>query len=255
MTTWDPSNHGTSIVLSGNNLVATLNHVGNSNWNSVLTNTSKTAGKWYAEFVNTQIPSGGGVNIQFGFCLNDQNVNSYLCSQGNAGYVRSDMSSFDGAASGGITYLTANRGFTTASASDVINFAIDTNAGKAWTGKNNTYGGNPAAGTNPTFTWTPAGQSWFVAWGCICQSGTPPDGIDTLQVGNQTYAPPAGFFPWDPPIAGWDPVIPRWPYPRLSRNVRGAALIFGHTGIDAPLVVPTPSVPPVGIGGYAWTEW
>lgn len=199
ISTWDSSNKGTNIVLSNGNLTAANPHV-SSNWACVLSSTSKSSGKVYAEQLIVTLPNDGvsnGASFQIAFALNNQSLNSYISASGDCGFVRADMSVSDGAASGVVSYTTGNRGYTSAVAGDVIQIAIDLDAGKAWTGKNNTFGGDPAAGTNPAFTWTPGG-SWFIAFGAnpVTGSNDPASTLHTA-TSNQTYSAPSGFTAWD----------------------------------------------------------
>jgi hypothetical protein len=211
ISTWDNTNRGAEISLSGGNLIADY-AAAPGGWNCVLSNTSHNSGKPYAEIVNTQISGGGASNLQFGFALNNQNVSSYLTAQGDAGFLRGDMSTFDGNSIGIFAYTSANRGFASLANSDVFCICFDMPNGKAWTGNNGVFGGNPAAGTNPSFTWTPGSQNIFIAWGCN-STNVAPDGIATIHTSgtNQTYSPPSGFVPWDGSLA-W---VPEY---RIQRN-------------------------------------
>ena len=59
-------------------------------------------------------------------------------------------------AMGSTTNTTVGASVTYTRDSDYINVAVDADAGKIWFGKNGTYegGGDPAAGTNPTYDWS-----------------------------------------------------------------------------------------------------
>ena len=76
-----------------------------------------------------------------------------------------------------------------------IQLAIDFDAGKAWIGYNNTYGGTPGSGTNPAFTWSAGGTWYFVA------AMNDNDGLQQVTAAfaaaGQTYSPPSGFAAWD----------------------------------------------------------
>lgn len=199
MTTWDTGNAGTGLTFSNGNRTVTAASTSGT-WLAVLANTSKSTGKAYWEILLGPLPNDGSVNggnIQIGFAKNDQTVNGYIGQTGNDGWVRADMATYDGGAEGVVSYTTGNRGYTSAVANDVIGFAIDCDAGKLWVAKNNTFGGNPGAGTNPAFTWTPGGN-WYPIWACF-NGGYSADPSATLRtaVPDQSYTAPSGFTAWD----------------------------------------------------------
>lgn len=194
ISTWDPAFRGSEITLSGGDLIAT--HVaGGSIWAATLSNTFKSSGKVYAELLMTSV-SDNGEAFQLGFAQTNIDINQYLDFQGDTGWLRADMSSFDGGANG-TTFFTANRGFTSVATGNVVGIAFDFTAGKAWFAKNNTFGGSPAGGTSPAFTWTP-GSNWRIAIASYVGTSTH-DATVTLHADytNQTYTPPSGFDPWD----------------------------------------------------------
>lgn len=205
---WDATNKGSSLVRSGSNLIITNPHnAGANQWNCVIADLGKTTGKLYFEIVAGTMPDNvqTGASMQIGFAKNDQNYNSFMGASGTDGWLRADMSSFDGAGDGGVTYTTANRGWTSVVATDVTGWALDLDAGKAWSAKNNTFGGSPSAGTNPCFTWT-AGGTWYPCWGSnsgfsVADPSATIHATDT----NQTYSPPSGFTAWDVAAGGGTP--------------------------------------------------
>jgi hypothetical protein len=105
---------------------------------------SLTSGKFYYETVISTSAAGG----DFGWSKSDEpcpttdpGANSYGWSIHTSGVKRHNGST-SSYISGGLAV------------GDVIQFAIDVDAGKVWFGKNNTWGasGDPAAGTNAAFT-------------------------------------------------------------------------------------------------------
>lgn len=200
MTTFDPTGLGANITLSNGNLTGTY-AAGQTTWNLALSTTTKssTDGKVYIEFLVVTLPNDGtfnGADWSCGFGKG-QSTGSFIGATGDDGWQRADMASFDGGAEGIVTYTTANRGWTTAVAGDVLAFAIDFASGKAWAAKNNTFGGSPGAGTNPAWTWTPAG-SWFAVWGAVATSSVnAPSCTLRPNAASQSYAAPSGFSAWD----------------------------------------------------------
>lgn len=79
-TTFDPSNKGTGLSLSGGNLTATVT---TNSWYLARTITSHASGKYYAEF--TVVTGSGGANaIGVGLGTSSANLNDYLGSDANA---------------------------------------------------------------------------------------------------------------------------------------------------------------------------
>jgi hypothetical protein len=202
ISTWDPAHRGggSETFLSGGDLIITHVASGSSVWGTVISTTSHSSGKFYAEIVDTAAPDDGSA-VQLGFSqfanINFNQFMSYAAT--NDGWVRGDMSSYDGSSDGIVSYTSANRGFTSLTSGDVFGLAIDFDAGKAWAIKNGdaTQKAQAAAGTNPTWTWTPAG-SWFVIYTSYT-GGSAHNAVATLQTdtSNQSFAAPAGFVPWD----------------------------------------------------------
>lgn len=192
ITTFDPAKKGAAIVLSGGNLSAT-NTLG-QDWKSVLTTTSKTTGLFYIEFLIDVVAAGNEVSDHFGFALNNQNLESFLSAAGDAGFVRAVSGS--AGRSGIVTLNAANLPSPYNSvAGNVIAFAMNFTTGQGWVAQNNNYGtGNPAAGTNPGFTWT-TGGAWFMGWGCTALTANAATTIRATSA-SQSFAPPAGFAAW-----------------------------------------------------------
>ena len=103
--------------------------------------------------------------------------------------------------------------FPTLSAGDIVNIAFDGTTGKVWFGKNGTYynasgsaTGNPADGTNPIATLTPATFKMFSVFyqqGAIMNFGqdssfagnkTAQGNTDTNGIGDFYYAVPSGYL-------------------------------------------------------------
>lgn len=86
---------------------------------------------------------------------------------------------------------TVATGLTTAGNNDIIMMAFDPTTGKIWFGVNGVWhnSGNPAAGTNASYTWTGGTGPYFVA------VGEENGGTATINFGQRpfTYTLPAGF--------------------------------------------------------------
>lgn len=69
--------------------------------------------------------------------------------------------------SGSFTASGAQASFTSPIVGDIIGWAVDFIAGKVFVSKNGVYdqGGDPVAGTSPSFTFTPQGTAFFIANG------------------------------------------------------------------------------------------
>ena len=100
--------------------------------------------------------------------------------------------------SSGILYSRTNATLTSlatsATATDIIQFAFDPATGKVWIGKNNVWfsSGDPAAGTNPYITLT-AGLTYTAAVGRVTNNATTATGSITFGQRPFTYTPPTGF--------------------------------------------------------------
>lgn len=186
-TTWNPSDKAAGITLSGGNLTATGSGAA---YASVRSNTYHDKDKHYWEQKVTAIATPAGPFIGFGtsaFTLAAQLGNS------SVSYGQEGFGPFQQGTGGGLSIS----GTATATAvNDIMQGAIDFDAGKFWIGKNNTWlsSGNPAAGTNPYGTFT-ANQAFYIAF-CAFNSSN----AMLLLPGYNTfnYTPPAGFRAW-----GW----------------------------------------------------
>jgi hypothetical protein len=145
--TWNPSNTGSVLVLSGNNLTAN-NPTFASSWNSRETRCTKglSAGKWYCEL---KLIAKNSVNFAFGMSDNTTGVNSktnILGLDANSYGIEpgQPINSF-------ATGVTANGAATTptSAVNDIYMMAFDADGDKLYAGANGTWynSGNPGAGT------------------------------------------------------------------------------------------------------------
>tara|TARA_R100001079_G_C4436006_1_gene146419 strand:+ start:22 stop:1458 length:1437 start_codon:yes stop_codon:yes gene_type:complete len=171
------------------------------------------SGKWYIESEFDAI-GGSGSNA---FAFVPENYTSHAL---NASGARGVAGSYSNAASSRVLQLinaTSQIGSNiNVSAGVIVQLAIDQDNGKAWVGKEDTYynssggtDGNPANGSNPTFTFT--AENFDVFFGVYKGGGG--DGIQRQKVnfgnpafsissgnadangyGNFEYAPPSGYY-------------------------------------------------------------
>jgi len=185
---WDPAQMGTNITLSGSNHVMTKSLTAVNGWESVRgTKSYASAGKWYFG----GFWSGAGTPI-IGLMGATENLNDF-CGKGPVGfgYYLADGRSLTG---GVFTAYGA-----AVAAGDHVGVAFDAVAGKIWFAKNNVWqgGGDPVAGT---------GEAPFIAGSVLSAPMFPAasvfEGSSVISVQGQfnlgefTYAPPAGFMRW-----------------------------------------------------------
>lgn len=180
--TWNPIDKNTNISLSGGNLIA-INTLA-SNWTSLRANQGKSSGKWVFE-ITTSVASNDST-VGFGNATFDLATGNVLgissLSLGHRGvfYTGTGVTSF---------------GTSPANTTSPRMLALDLTTGNGWLIIGNVVanGGDPAAGTSPTFTWA-AGTTIFPAGGIF-------DGATTLtfNAGASAFSNtvPSGFN------AGW----------------------------------------------------
>lgn len=160
-----------------------------SGWRTARVSSYKSSGKLYIEF--ECVTGSGNAFYMFGFASSGFTASDYL-----------GTSNYSAGLSDGTPY---NSGFDTATSTGVTGnptvgmiyaLAIDFTAGKAFIAKNNTWlnSSDPAAGTNPSFTFTPgtvgslaAAISLYVGGGIWKVSPT---------AALQTYSAPSGYSEW-----------------------------------------------------------
>jgi len=150
--TWNPLDKNSNGSLLNGNLDNSNSSANNAGVRSTFALPSSE--KWYAELrVNTS--TSGSVALGFGFATASADLagsvdgaNKYDIYGSSSGSIFSNTST-----------VTSSLGAFTAG--DILQIAYDGATGKAWLGKNNTWynstggtTGNPAAGTNQTFTFT-----------------------------------------------------------------------------------------------------
>lgn len=180
--TWNPADKHADIGLSNGNLDAT-NTPGGA-WRTGRGHALHTLLKSYFE-----IPVVAGTTIMGGICDNTHDLAAHLGNTtggtGGHGYalLTSDGSKLFGGS--GAACLPA---FGT---SDVLQISFDPVSRKLWFGRNNTWVGDPAAGTGEAFIVT-AGYTYYPGFSGYYVSNS---GRLRALASNQAYAPPSGFVP------------------------------------------------------------
>lgn len=182
---FNPLDKGSGITISNSDRTLSSGATG---WQSTRSKRSKAAGKLYFEWVADGNNNGG----MLGIATAALTVGSQYPGQTAAswGYYYNSA--------GGEVY---NNGSASLSGSGVVTVgsygrvAIDIDAGKLWFGNAASWksSGDPAAGTNPTFTFTP-NQTLFMTVGLNTSGNSGTLRSTTAQVVGSV---PSGFTPWD----------------------------------------------------------
>lgn len=158
------TNKASDIVLASNSAEAESNS-STSAGGLILSATGKTSGKFYAEFTNTQIYASGSA-LSAGLHRDIAGLTNYLGqdADGWAAWIEG---------SGGNTRKTYTNAVSTNTATlalsvgQVARIAVDFGAGKVWFGHFGVAdwvgGGDPVAGTLPTYTFTPGASTYYLA--------------------------------------------------------------------------------------------
>lgn len=179
---WNSADKDADITLSNSDRDAATSGAG-----TVRSLLGRSSGKYYWEVL---IQTGVG-NLYIGFANSSYSItNTYPGSSASSAGVASVGNAVN-------TWTKDQAGTFTLAAGDVLGFALDLTAGKAWVAKNNTWqlSGDPAAGTNqwvsgitgtiyPAIGWVAS----FAAGGRIC-----------TKTAELTYSPPSGFSQWAAP--------------------------------------------------------
>lgn len=191
--TWDPANKSASVTLSDSNLLATVDSGGATVWRTVVATTTKTTGKWYVEFkyqpVGAYTVSAFVVGITEALANYDSQITAEMC------LVQGDDTGVAGGAEG---VTQANIPVFSLVSGDVVGFSINFDNGRAWVSYNNTYVGDPAANSSPSFNSIPA-STWYAVFGAFgTEGGGTIFAAMRLQAtsATQTYTPPVGFSTW-----------------------------------------------------------
>jgi hypothetical protein len=194
VTTFDAGASGSNITRSNGD--KTAEKTGAAAWAQIQSTTSKSSGRKYVEFsidaLANAAPGLSGALWTIAVQKGQTNFDTFHSGgTGDCGFIRADMSSFDGGAAGGVTFTSANKPSFTGAVNDILAWDIDFDVGEARLAYNNTWG------SGPVLTWTPGG-SWFLSWaGDTNGGGVNPKATIKTAASTQTFSPPSGAVPWD----------------------------------------------------------
>ena len=154
-------------------------------------------GKWYTEITLNAAPPYLAIGLAISQTTNSQSIDAGLYLNSAAGIWYNTQS-----ATGPATSAAGGMGNWTTG--DVLNIAYDTDNGKIWFGRNNTYysSGDPSAGTGATFSGTAiTSKDWQVGVGTYTadaqvnfgQGGQSGLTYDSASGGTFKYTPPSGY--------------------------------------------------------------
>lgn len=161
-TSWNPSDKGAQITLSGGNLLATQSS-SLYNWYTVRSNTSHTVGTNYkVVFAITVSAYDNSNGWDSGLADSTTSLSGEVGSSGNS--IGSQIGGAGTHASGSVT---VNNSCTGGALGVGVTqyYAVDFNTGKVWCSSANctSWGTNPDSGTNPNVT-LPSATAFFLAW-------------------------------------------------------------------------------------------
>lgn len=198
-TTWDPVNKASDIVLESGNTVATSPSGTAGTGGTVVSASGKTAGKFYAEVLCTQLYSSW-LSTGAGLHIGTASLSAYVGGDSNgwgtwgAGSGGDSRMTFHSASSANTTTVAANAG------GEACRIAVDIDAGKLWLsyfgGTAWIGGGDPAAGTSPTFTFTAGSSCYLAATPRSSSGGASCTKLALVAPSSWANAAPAGFGVW-----------------------------------------------------------
>lgn len=184
--TWNPSDKSSDITLSGSNLVAT--HVtGSAAYRGVRATSSKDyTSEGYFEIAITTMDAGGYLVVGIG--TSSASLTTFVGGDANGwGYYGAE----GGKKTNSGSFVTYGSNFDQG---NVIGIAFKN--GKIWFAKNNTWNGNPAAGTGEAFS----GITGVLYPMVSLYDGTAPLPVDSVTARFKSsafsYSPPSGFSAW-----------------------------------------------------------
>jgi hypothetical protein len=190
--TLNPLKCASGITLSNGNLDFTLN-ASLPTFNRCDSTVAVNSGKWYVEFdpIATTRTKGFGI-------IPTDTTSALTADIGNSANAPSNSAYCLGIVGGDLTtYKVGSTSTpTTYTAGDIIQLAFDSDSGKIWFGKNNTWfaSGDPANGTNPWATLTTGG--FFSVFAYIGDGGSGSGGqYGVINFGQRAFAyqAPEGF--------------------------------------------------------------
>ena len=182
---WNYHTEVSDITLSEGNLKAVS---GADSWPAIFGTHGASGGKWYYEAI-------GADNTRWGLGWSTEEFKSGTSNTFSVGHFAYSQDPLTLYQDGSNVAINGTPAFTTG---NVLQIATDIDAGKTWFGINNTWvnasngsAGDPAAGTNPTITFSEKGQKHYpkminnlgnvsVNFGQQGFTYTPPDGFQAL---------------------------------------------------------------------------
>ena len=173
---------------------------GTDSWPAIFGTHGVSSGKWYYEAV-------GADNTRWGVGWSTEEFKSGTSNTFSVGHFAYSQDPLTFYQDGTNSAINGTPAFTTG---NVLQIAIDIDNGKTWFGINNTWvnasngsAGDPAAGTNPTITFSEKGQKHYpklinnlgdvsVNFGQQGFTYTPPDGFQALNSKNLATVRPSG---------------------------------------------------------------
>jgi hypothetical protein len=153
---------------------------GSASWKHCRATMAMTSGKWYWEHT-VPGPTSGSLGYLAGVATAAVSLTQDPSSSSTGIYARQTDNKYSNG--------TNTTPFTTTASGDVLMFAFNADTGKLWSGKNGTWesSGNPAGGTNESWSSVPTGVFPFV--------GHYQSGINYLNFGQRAFAytAPSGF--------------------------------------------------------------
>lgn len=177
--TWNPSDKGATVSLSNGNLTAGSSSAA---FASVRATLGRSTGKYYFEVLCTTFGS-----TRTGLGDGAFSLSTYVGNSAKSAGVVNGGNTVNG--------FTHNQtGGVTPAAGDVLGFAVDLDAGKAWFAINNTWQltGNPAAGTGQWISWTPP----ITIYPATSVYETNCSFTLRTKASQLSYSPPSGFSNW-----------------------------------------------------------
>lgn len=158
-------------------------------WNSIRATRGRNTGKYYFE---AQVV-GTTANRMIGLSNSGLFTNTYSASGSNSGSSAAYWANQANAVTGWTKDWTGTPTGAWVN-NDVVMIAVDFSIGKAWAGRNGTWGnsGNPAAGTGSWISNIPAGQTIWPSVSMYQSSGV----VKLRRAAEYSHAIPSGFSAW-----------------------------------------------------------
>ena len=185
---WNPNDCASNISLSNSSLDAAQGGSGSGTWTACRSSSAHSTGKFYAECRDVVDGPLNG-SLLFGVATSAMSLSSYVGSDANSWSIQpnnvSNLSTYHGGSqTGGLGSGLGAGGYTMV--------AVDLDAGNIWFGINGAWvsGGNPAAGTNPAYTFVPNTPLYLA----LAELSFPQE---CLLPAHFMGSVPSGFSPWN----------------------------------------------------------